>query len=194
MVFIVGDVALFIAGFGRQPSRRGDRVTQPAGRGQLPRAPLYQLDASLHYSSSLFLPLTFSPMSACLRSENFINQSAAIDAGGRLLRPKSNSVRCRSAASDRRRSISARASRSALDVSRCWSAWDRRCSISERAWFSALDVSRCWSARIGDAQSQRGLGSARWMSRGAGQRRIGDAQSQRGLGSAHWMSRGAGQR
>src|SRR5258705_1285912 len=94
----------------QQPSRHGDR-SQPEG-GQ-PRAPLYQLDALLNYSASLFLPITFSPMSACLRSENFINQSAAIDAGGRLLRPKSNLEWCRSAASERSRSISARASRSA---------------------------------------------------------------------------------
>ena len=45
--------------------------------------------------------------------------------------------------------ILTRASRSALDVSRCWSASDRRRSISERAWFSASDASRSKSALIG---------------------------------------------
>ena len=75
----------------------------------------------LTYSVSLFLSLTFLPMRACLRSKNFMDQSVAIDAGARLLRPLSNWVFwCRSAASDRSRSISARALCSALDVSRCW--------------------------------------------------------------------------
>jgi hypothetical protein len=55
---------------------------------------VYQLDASLNYSTRFFLPSTFSPKSARLRSRNFVNQSVppAVDAGGGLLRALSNLV------------------------------------------------------------------------------------------------------
>ena len=101
---------------------RGSRVKLIAGEAQKwgHWSPAYSM-ASLSYSTRLFLPSTFStfsPVSARLRSRKFMNQSVALanDAGGRLLRPPSNLVCCKSAVSDRRRSISARASRSASDV------------------------------------------------------------------------------
>ena len=90
---------------------RGSRVKLIAGEAQKwgHWSPAYSM-ASLSYSTRLFLPSTFStfsPVSARLRSRKFMNQSVALanDAGGRLLRPPSNLVCCKSAVSDRRRSF-----------------------------------------------------------------------------------------
>src|SRR5215218_7378647 len=73
------------------------------------RAHLYARDISPIYSTPLLRSVAFFPMSTCMRSKNFMDQSVAID-GGKLLRTLSNlAMWFRSVASDRSRSISARA-------------------------------------------------------------------------------------